>query len=63
MTFRVIRKVVEHEILYKFGFKQHFIHLTVLEIERQEWGAFTLMCDTDNARLHYILRLVKLIIY
>jgi hypothetical protein len=53
MTFRVIRKVVEHEILYKFGLKQYFIHLTVLEIERKEWGAFTRMCD--NARLHYIL--------
>jgi hypothetical protein len=55
MTFRVIRKVVEHEILYKFVLKQYFIHLTVLEIEREEWGAFTRMCDTDNARLHYIL--------
>jgi hypothetical protein len=53
MTFRVIRKVVEHEILYKFGPKQYFIHLTVLEIERKEWGAFTRMCD--KARLHYIL--------
>jgi hypothetical protein len=58
MTFRVIIKVVEHEILYKFVLKQYFIHLTVLEIEREEWGAFTRMCDTDNsdnARLHYIL--------
>jgi hypothetical protein len=53
MTFKVIRKVVEHEILYKFGLKQYFIHLTVLEIERKEWGAFTHMCD--NARLQYIL--------
>jgi hypothetical protein len=53
MTFRVIRKVVEHEILYKFGLKQYFIHLTVLEMERKERGAFTRMCD--NARLHYIL--------
>jgi hypothetical protein len=52
MTFRLIRKVVEHEIPYKFGLKQYFIHLTVLEIEREEWGAFTRMC---NARLHYIL--------
>jgi hypothetical protein len=51
MTFRVIRKVVEHDILYS----QYFIHLTVLEIEREEWEAFTRMCDTDNARLHYIL--------
>jgi hypothetical protein len=61
MTFRFIRKVVEHDILYKFGLKQYFILLTVLEIEREEWGAFTRMCD--NARLHYILRFVKLIIY
>jgi hypothetical protein len=49
MTFRVIRKVVEHEIFYKFGLNQYFIHLTVLEIEREEWRAFTRMCDTDNA--------------
>jgi hypothetical protein len=54
MTFRVIRKVVEHKILYKIGLKQYFIHLTVLEIERKEWGAFTRMC-CYNARLHYIL--------
>jgi hypothetical protein len=53
MTFRVIRKVVEHKTLYKFGLKQYFIHLTVPETERKEWGAFTRMCD--NARLHYIL--------
>jgi hypothetical protein len=44
MTFKVIIKV---------GLKQYFIHLTVLEIEREEWGAFTPMCD--SARLHYIL--------
>jgi hypothetical protein len=63
MTFRVIRKVVEHKFLYKFGLKQNFIHLTVLEIEREEWGAFIRMCDTDNARRHCIIRFVKLIIF
>jgi hypothetical protein len=50
MTFRVIRKVVEYKILYKFGLKQYFIHSTVLEIEREEWEAFTRMCDkTDKS--------------
>jgi hypothetical protein len=43
MTFAVITKVVEHRILYKFGFKEYLIHLTVLEIERQEWGALSRM--------------------
>jgi hypothetical protein len=44
MTFGVITKVVEHRIiLYKFGLKEYLIHLTVLEIERQEWGALSRM--------------------
>jgi hypothetical protein len=43
MTFGVITKVVEHRILYKFGPKKYLIHLTVLEIERQEWGALSRM--------------------
>jgi hypothetical protein len=28
---------------YKFGLKEYLIHLTVLEIERQEWGALSRM--------------------
>jgi hypothetical protein len=43
MTFGVITKVVEHRILYKFGLKEYLIHLTVLEIELQEWGALSRM--------------------
>jgi hypothetical protein len=43
MTFRVITKVVEHRILYKFGLKEYLMNLTVLEIERQGWGALSRM--------------------
>ena len=43
MTFRVIRKVLEHKILYKFRLRQYFIQLTVLEIERDEWEALILV--------------------
>jgi hypothetical protein len=43
MTFGVITKVVEHRILHKFGVKEYLIHLSVLEIERQEWGALSRM--------------------
>jgi hypothetical protein len=50
MTFEVITKVVEHRILYKFGLREYLIHLIVLEIERQEWGALSRMCD-DHGQL------------
>jgi hypothetical protein len=46
MTFGVITKVVEHRIRYKFCLKEYLIHLTVLEIERQEWGALSRMMIT-----------------
>jgi hypothetical protein len=66
MTFEVITKVVEHRILYKFGLREYLIHLIVLEIERQEWGALSRMyddhgrstMDSNTYKVNYLLKIL-----
>ena len=40
-----MRKVVEYNIFYKFGLRQYFIELRVLEIEREEWEGLSHMYE------------------